>query len=71
MGMMGGDKKKGSTKPGQKDKGGGMMGGGMMGEGMMGGGMMGGGMMEKRVDVLERLLEQMIRHAHMREAAEH
>jgi hypothetical protein len=71
MGMMGGDKKKSATKPGTKDKGGGMMCGGMMGEGMMGGGMMGGGMMEKRTEALERLLEQMIRHAHIREAAEH
>jgi hypothetical protein len=44
----------------------------MMGEGMMGGGMMGmHRMMEQRLDVIEQLLEQMIQHAHQREAAQH
>lgn len=67
MGMMGGDKKKSGTKSGKKDKG-----GGMMGEGMMGAGMMGmHKMMEQRLGVAEALLEQSIKHAHMREAAEH
>jgi hypothetical protein len=49
-----------------------MMGGGMMKDGMMGGGMMGmHRMMEKRLDMLQQLLDQSIKHAHLREAAEH
>ena len=77
MGTMSGDKKKSGMKSGKKTKGGGMMcdemmGGGMMKDGMMGGGMMGmHRMMEKRLDMLQQLLDQSIKHAHMREAAEH
>lgn len=71
MGMMGGEKKKSGMKAG-KDKSGGMMCSEMMGGGMMGGGMMGmHKMMEKRLGMLEQLLEQSILHAHMREIAEH
>jgi small-conductance mechanosensitive channel len=79
MGMMGeknmngSDKKKNATKTDKKSKGGGgMMGGAMMGDGMMGQGMMGmHKMMQKRLDMLQQLLEQSIKHAHMREAGEH
>ena len=75
MGMMGGEKntmagekKKSAMKTDKKSKGG----GGMMGDGMMGQGMMGmHKVMEKRLDMLQQLLEQSIKHAHMREAAEH
>ena len=72
MGMMSGGKKKGAMKPGSKDKSGGMMCSEMMGSGMMGGGMMSmHKMMEKRLGMVEQLLEQAIEHAHMREAAQH
>ncbi len=72
MGMMGGEKKKSDMKAGKKDKSGGMMCSEMMGGGMMGAGMMGmHKMMEKRLGMLEQLLEQSILHAHMREIAEH
>jgi hypothetical protein len=72
MGMMGGDKKKGGSKSGKKDKSGGTMCSEMMGDGTMGAGMMGmHTMMEKRLSMVEQLLEQSIEHAHMREAAEH
>jgi hypothetical protein len=75
MGMMGGEKntmagekKKSAMKTDKKSKGGaGMMGNGMMGQGMMGMHKV----MEKRLDMLQQLLEQSIKHAHMREAAEH
>ena len=68
MGMMGGEKKKSAMKTDKKSKGG----GGMMGDEMMGQGMMGmHKVMEKRLDMLQQLLEQSIKHAHMREAAEH
>jgi hypothetical protein len=72
-GMMGGEKKKSGMKSSQKDKSGGkMMCSEMMGDGMMGGGMMGmHKMMEKRLGMVEQLLQQSIEHAHMREAAEH
>jgi hypothetical protein len=66
MGMMGGEK---NTMAGEKKKtdrksksGGGMMGDGMMGMHKV---------IEKRLDMLQQLLEQSIKHAHMREAAEH
>jgi hypothetical protein len=75
MAMMGGMQKGGMDAAGKKapakpgKKGGA---GGMMGDGMMGGGMMSmHGMMEKRVDTLEQLLEQAIKHAHERDAAAH
>lgn len=72
MGMMSGDKKKGAMKAGNKDKNVGMMCSKMMGDGMMGAGMMGmHKMMEKRLGMVEQLLEQSIEHAHMREAAQH
>jgi hypothetical protein len=72
MGMMSGDKKKGAMKSNNKDKRGGMMCSEMMADGMMGGGMMGmHKMMEKRLGMVEQLLEQAIDHAHMREAAQH
>jgi len=72
MGMMGSDQKQAATKSGKKDKGAGTMGPGMMGGGMMGGAMMGmHTMMQQRLDVLEQLLEQEIRHTHAREAAAH
>jgi hypothetical protein len=72
MAMMSGDKKKGAMKSGNKDKSGGMMCSEMMGDGMMGAGMMGmHKMMEKRFGMVEQLLEQLIEHAHMREAAQH
>lgn len=72
MGAMGGEKKKSGTKIAKTSKGSGMMCGDMMSDGMMGGGMMGmHKMMEKRLDMLQQLLEQSIKHAHMREAAEH
>jgi hypothetical protein len=72
MGMMGGDKKKGGMKSGKKDQSSGMMCSGMMGDGMTGAGMMGmHKMMEKRLGMVEQLLEQSIEHAHMREAAQH
>ena len=71
MGMMGGEK---NTMAGEKKKtdkkakgGGAMMGDGMMTQGMMGMHKV----MEKRLDELQQLLEQAIKHAHMREAAEH
>jgi hypothetical protein len=75
MGMMGGEKntmagekKKSAMKTDKKSKGGaGMMGNGMMGQGMMGMHKV----MEKRLDMLQQLLEQSIKHAHMREAAAH
>ena len=75
MGMMGGEKntmaeekKKSAMKTDKKSKGG----SGMMGDGMMGQGMMGmHKVMEKRLEMLQQLLEQSIKHAHMREAAEH
>ncbi|HZR01724.1 MAG TPA: hypothetical protein VFA81_00960 [Burkholderiales bacterium] len=58
--------KKASAKSGKKDKPSGTM------DGMMGDGMMGmHKMMEQRVGMLELLLEQAIKHAHQREAAEH
>lgn len=70
MAMMGGMQKgtmdtegqKAPAKPGKKDKASGMMGGDMMGM---------HNMMEKRVDTLQQILEQAIKHAHQREAAEH
>jgi len=72
MGMMGGKKKKSGMKSSKKDKSGGMMCSEIMGDGMMGPGMMGmHKMMEKRLSMVEQLLEQSIEHAHMREAAEH
>jgi len=70
--MKGGEKKTTAMKTDKKSKGGGMMGGGMMGDGMMGQGMSGmHKVMEKRLDMLQQLLEQSIKHAHMREATEH
>jgi hypothetical protein len=72
MGMMAGEKKKSGVKSGKKGKSGGMMCSEMMGDGMMGGGMMGmHKMMEKRLGMVEQLLQQSIEHAQMREAAEH
>lgn len=75
MGMMSGEKnamgaenKTNAMKTDKKSKGG----GGMMRDGMMGQGMMGmHKVMEKRLDMLQQLLEQSVKHAHMREAAEH
>jgi hypothetical protein len=72
MGMIGGEKKQSAMKPGKKTKSGAIMCGEMMGDGMMAGGTMGmHKMMEKRLDMLQQLLEQSIKHAHMREATEH
>jgi hypothetical protein len=73
MGMMGGDKK-GGMKSGKKDKNksGGMMCSEMMGDGVMGSGMMGmQQMIQKRLGMVEQLLEQSIKHAHMRDAGDH
>ncbi len=59
-------------KSSKKDKSGGMMCSEMMGDGMMGAEMMDmHQMMEKRLGMVEQLLEQSIEHAHVREAAEH
>jgi hypothetical protein len=73
-GAMGGmDAGKNQTaKPNARDKKGAMMGAGMMSESMMSAGMMGmHKMMEQRLDTIEQLLEQAIKHAHQREAAQH
>ena len=62
MGAMGGEKKKSSTKAAKTSKSSAMMCSEMMGMHKI---------MEKRLDMLQLLLEQSIKHAHMRESADH